>query len=100
MLKHIVMWKFAPEAEGKTREENLDYVIGELKKLPAQIPQIRSMQIGKDVLGSEMSYDCGLIVEFDSLEDMRIYKDHPLHVEVSQYVKKVRTDRATVDFYD
>ena len=55
MLKHIVMWKFAPEAEGKTREENLDYVIGELKKLPAQIPQIRSMQIGKDVLGSEMS---------------------------------------------
>ena len=81
MLKHIVMWKFAPEAEGKTREENLDYVIGELKKLPAQIPQIRSMQIGKDVLGSEMSYDCGLIVE-------------------SQYVKKGRTDRATVDFYD
>ena len=47
MLKHIVMWKFAPEAEGKTRDENLDYVIGELKKLPAQIPQIRSMQIGK-----------------------------------------------------
>lgn len=47
-----------------------------------------------------MSYDCGLIVEFDSLEDMRIYKDHPLHVAVSQYVKKVRTDRATVDFYD
>ena len=82
MLKHIVMWKFAPEAEGKTRDENLDYVIG------------------KDVLGSEMSYDCGLIVEFDSLEDMRIYKDHPLHVAVSQYVKKVRTDRATVDFYD
>ena len=94
------MWKFAPEAEGKTREENLDYVIGELKKLPAQIPQIRSMQIGKDVLGSEMSYDCGLIVEFDSLDDMRIYKDHPLHAAVSQYVKKVRTDRATVDFYD
>lgn len=59
MLKHIVMWKFAPEAEGKTRDENLDYVIGELKKLPAQIPQIRSMQIGKDVLGARCPTTAG-----------------------------------------
>ena len=100
MLKHIVMWKFLPQAEGRTKEENISFVCGEVKKLPAVIPQIRSLSVGADVLGSDMSFDCGLVAEFDSEEDMLVYKKHPAHVAVSQYVKKVRSDRAVVDFYD
>ncbi|MFR5863905.1 MAG: hypothetical protein ACLUFV_01155 [Acutalibacteraceae bacterium] len=46
------------------------------------------MQIGKDVLGSEMSYDCGLIVSSTRWRTCAFY-DHPLHVAVA-ICEKVR----------
>ena len=98
MIKHIVLWKFADEAEGHTGEENMDIVRERLTALLPMIPQIRSFEIGKDVLHSEMSYDMALIMTFDTLEDLQSYKMHPEHQKVSAYVKKVRIGRVSADF--
>jgi hypothetical protein len=100
MIKHIVMWKFADSAEGRTREENLELVAGKLKALysSGKIAGLRSLEIGMDVSRTEMSYDMALITVFDSPECLEAYRVHPDHVVISQYVKKVRTARATVDF--
>ena len=97
MIEHVVMWKFAPEAEGRTKEQNMDWVKEHLLALPAIIPQIRKMEIGKDIGHTDMSYDMVLIMHFDSMDDMHTYKVHPDHQAVSAYVKKVRIARATVD---
>ncbi|MCQ2427543.1 MAG: Dabb family protein [Clostridia bacterium] len=100
MIRHIVMWKFADEAEGHTREENLDIVAGKLKALyeSGKIEGLRSLELGKDIGRTEMSYDMVLITDFDSFDCLRAYKIHPDHVVISQYVKKVRVARTTVDF--
>ena len=66
MLKHIVMWKFLPEAQGHTAQENMDITADKLKALLPIIPEIKSFEIGKDALHSEMSYDMALIKEFES----------------------------------
>ena len=100
MLKHIVMWQFLPEADGCTKKENMDKVIGMLKALPPIIPQLKSLEIGKDVLHSDMSFDMGLICRFESVEDMNIYKNHPEHKKVSAFVKTVRGARCCVDFFE
>lgn len=97
MIEHVVMWKFAEVAEGRTREENCAYIRERLLALPAIIPQIKFMQLGKDVSHTEMSYDMMLVTKFDSLEDLHTYKVHPAHVAVSQYVKKVRVARVVLD---
>lgn len=97
MIQHVVMWKFANVAEGRTREENMEWVREHLTALIPIIPEIRSMEIGADVGRTDMSYDMVLIMAFDSMEDLHTYKVHPEHQKVSQYVKKVRTARATVD---
>ena len=97
MIQHVVMWKFADVAEGRTREENLQWVKEHLTALIPIIPEICSMEIGADVGRTEMSYDMVLIMTFDSMEALHTYKVHPEHQKVSQYVKKVRTARATVD---
>ena len=55
------------------------------------------MQIGRDVSGTDMSYDMMLVTRFESLEALHTYKVHPSHVAVSQYVKKVRTARVVLD---
>ena len=100
MLRHIVMWKFADFAEGRTREENLDLVASMLKSLydSGKIEGLRSMEIGKDTGRTDMSYDMALITEFDSEQCLANYRVHPDHAAISRYVKKVRTARATVDY--
>lgn len=98
MLKHIVMWKLADNAEGRTKEENLGYIRERLLALRPIIPEIRSMELGRDELHSEMSYDMALVMEFDDIAAMKRYKVHPDHVAVSEYVKKVRIARTVVDY--
>ena len=99
MIRHIVMWKFADEAMGKTREENLDLVADKLMTLfrSGKVEGLRRMEIGKDIGRTDMSYDMVLVTEFDSMEALKAYKVFPDHVAISQYVKQVRTARATVD---
>ena len=97
MIRHIVMWKFKDEAEGKTKEENMDIVRNRLYSLPAIIPEIRRLEIGKDVRHTDMSADLVLITEFDTLEALEIYANHPDHMLVSQYVRKVIYDRVVID---
>ena len=98
MIKHIVLWKFLDEAEGHTKEENMDIVRERLTALLPIIPLIRSFEIGKDILHSDMSYDMALIMTFDSMEDLAAYKVHPEHQKVSEYVKNVRCGRVSTDF--
>ena len=97
MIEHVVMWKFADEAQGKTREENMQIVRDRLLALPAVIPEIKFMQLGRDVSHTEMSYDMILVTRFESLEALHTYKVHPAHQEVAAYVAKVKTARVVLD---
>lgn len=93
MLKHIVMWKFK---EGE--RENMLLFRERLLALKGQIPEIRSMEVGVNVVPSERSYDAVLVAEFDSVEDMKSYSVNPLHVAVSDFCKSIRTSAASVDY--
>lgn len=97
MIQHVVMWKFAEAAEGKTKAENMAWVKEHLLALIPIIPEIKKLEIGADIGGTDMSYDMVLIMEFESMEALHTYKVHPEHQKVSQYVKKIRIARATVD---
>lgn len=97
MIEHVVMWKFADTAEEKTREENMAIVRAKLLALPAVIPEIKFMQLGRDVSHTEMSYDMMLVTRFESLEALHTYKVHPAHVEVASYVAKVKVARVVLD---
>lgn len=98
MLKHIVMWRFLDNAEGHTKEENLDMAKDLLLALPAMIPQVKSMEVGKDILRSEASYDMALVIEFDGTEELKQYTVHPEHQKVSAFITKVRESRVSCDF--
>ena len=93
MLKHIVMWKFKENEHG-----NMLIFRDRLLSLKGKIPQIRSMEVGININPSERSYDAVLIAEFDSLDDLNAYSTNPLHVEVSEFCKTIRTASASVDY--
>lgn len=98
MIKHIVMWKFKEFAKGRTKKENLELVKSMLMELPEKIDFIRSMEVNFNVNDKQGMYDAVLISTFDSLEDVKKYREHPEHVAISEYVALVRESRASVDY--
>lgn len=97
MIRHVVMWKFKNEAEGKTKLENMELVRESLYALVAIIPEIKRMEIGFDITGSDMSMDLMLLTEFDSVSDMKTYAEHEEHLKVSKYVRSVIESRVVLD---
>ena len=97
MIRHVVMWKFKDEAEGKSKAENMEWVREHLYALLPIIPEIKRMEIGFDVSQTEMSMDLMLLTEFDSLDTLHYYAKHPEHVKVSTYVRKVIETRVVLD---
>ena len=97
-LKHIVMWKFKEEAEGCSREENIEKVISGLSALMGVVPELKHIELHPDILHSSGSYDLMLTCCVDSMDAMQAYQVHPAHVEMKSFIHKVITDRATVDF--
>lgn len=98
MIKHIVLWKLKPEAEGKTAVENAVIIKKELEGLFGKIPEIKSILVNANTLMIEGNYDVVLIAEFESEDAMYAYQKNPLHEEVAVYVKKVVDTRAAIDF--
>ncbi len=96
MIKHIVMWKLKPEAEGRTAQENAQWMKEHLEALMGVVPELLSCEVGINV--AEGNYDACLISTFESLETLDIYKKHPAHVEISTYCKKIRESRVVCDF--
>lgn len=43
-------------------------------------------------------YDAILISEFESMEDLETYKNHPEHIKVSNLCKSIRIDRQAIDY--
>lgn len=98
MIRHVVMWKFKPFAEGKTKEENLLLVKNALESLPEKIDFLRSMEVKLNVNPKESMFDAVLLSEFDTLDDVLKYREHPEHKKISSYVALVREARASVDY--
>ena len=98
MIRHVVMWKLKDSAEGKSREENIELISKELYALLPIIPEIKKMEIGFDVKHTDMSADLVLITEFEDLDTLKTYAEHPDHLLVSQYVRKVIDSRKVIDF--
>ncbi len=97
MVRHVVMWKFKDTAEGKSRLQNMEWVREHLYALVPIIPEIKRMEIGFDISGTDMSMDLMLLTEFCSVEDMKKYAEHPEHLKVSKYVRSVIETRVVLD---
>lgn len=98
MIKHIVMWKFAEQAEGKSKAENMQIFKTSLEALVGVVPEIISLEVGIDELQADGSYDIILLSTFASMEDLQKYNAHPQHQEAAAFCAKVRESRVAVDY--
>jgi len=93
MLKHVVLFKFKSDIS----EADIDQLVDGLAALPDQIPEIREFVFGRDIIGSERSYDFALVSMFDDLAAMQSYQVHAEHQKVIAHVKAICTSIVAAD---
>ena len=95
MIKHIVMFRLkgTPEERLEVAERFRDALLS----LPAQIPVLRSMEVGINSNPAE-DWDVVLTAVVDSLEEVDIYAKHPAHVAAASLLAGHKDSRACVDY--
>lgn len=99
MIKHIVFFGIADEAEGKSKVEQLEYIKNELENLIHLIPELKKIEVGINHPDAPAgNYDLVLYTEFDNMADLDTYQVHNEHKRVAAYIGKVKISRACVDY--
>jgi stress responsive alpha/beta barrel protein len=98
MVKHIVMWRLKDEALGASKEENARKLKESLEALVDKIDSLKSAEVGMNFSPSPAAFDVVLYSEFESMEGLEAYQNHPEHVKIVEFVGEIRTDRAVVDY--
>ena len=95
MIRHIVMFRLKEEIS----KDILPEVKARALSLRDKIPFIRGMEVHAGAAGApESNYDIALICDFDSIEALDTYRDHPAHVACRGYITPLRELRAGIDF--
>ncbi len=88
VIRHVVMFKLKPGVSQARRDEWLEMS----RRLHGRIELVREFKIGVDLPRLPRSYDVAVVADFDNLEDVRAYAEHPAHlpaVELSERIISV-----------
>ena len=93
MIRHVVLMKFTDPADAPEAAERL-------RALGPRIEQIDTLDVGVDVVGSEVSWHLALTTTHTSLAALSGYQAHPVHQEFGAWVRPRLAERAVVDIDD
>ena len=93
MLTHVVFFKlvdYSPERAAEMR----DHILA----LRDQIPQLRHLEAGVDLVRSDRSWDVALLARFDGRADLDAYSVHPAHLALVEWIVPRRERSCVVDY--
>ena len=98
MLRHITMWNFSDDITPEQKKEYAKKIKADLEALNGKIEGMISLKFEiEPVLKSDR--DVILDTLFTDAQALERYMTFPDHVKVSEMVKPIRKDRASIDFY-
>ena len=98
MINHVVLFKLKAYNSAEEKKEVLNQFEAKLLALKGFIPELKHIEVGKHYLVDSPSYDLCLITHFESIADLDVYRVHPEHLKVVDFVKEITVDRAAVDY--
>lgn len=96
MVKHIVMWKLKPFADGQDKKANAFKLKKKLENLQDVVSGSFKLEVGINY--NPGGYDVVLNSEFSDQETLDNYQLHPEHLRVREFVREVVADRVVVDY--
>lgn len=95
MVRHIVLWKLADNAGGKSKKENMAIMKEKLEGLVGQVDGLLSAQVTENFTPG--GYDLCLVSTHTDAAALAAYQNHPAHLKVKEFVHTVITGRASHD---
>lgn len=96
MIRHIVVWGLKAE-RADARAASIAAITAALEPLADTVPVIRSIRVHANAAMPERNRDVVLIADFDSVDDLAAYVEHPLHVAAAAIVTAHVGERASID---
>lgn len=93
MIKHIVFFKLIDNLQ-----KNKELVKKKLLSLRGEIEVLQNIEVGINFADEDRAYDIALLTDFKNEDDLKTYAEHPFHLEVVEYIKKVALSSKVVDF--
>ena len=97
MIRHIVTWKLKAQ-DATAKAEAVAAIAAVLEPLVHAVPGIRSLDVRGNIAYFDKNWDVLVIGDYDSLEALDAYQDHPEHVAAAAVVREHVTERASIDF--
>lgn len=96
MIQHIVLFKLKPFQNESEKAAKLQEIKLALELLPEVISELKLLEVRINVNPSE-EYDISLVTEFECMNDLKTYANHPEHLAVAAIIREVMERRACVD---
>ena len=99
MIKHIVWWTLKHEAEGASALENGTKIKEMLDGLLGQIEPLKSLEVSLDIVEST-TVEAQLVLQssHENMAGLSVYANHPKHLEIVEFIKKVVSSRQAIDY--
>ena len=96
MVKHIVMWKYVETLSCDEKKVLFSKLKAAAEDMKNKVPGLLGIEL-IDNKNPKEKYDLCLYCEFEKIEDVDHYQDHPLHVVFKNIISGNVTDRACID---
>ncbi len=92
MIKHVVCFKLK---DGESAEQTRDVLLS----MQGNVPMLRGIEVGVDLLHASRSYDVILSVLLDDMDALEAYQNDAYHVDVvKKHMHAVMASSVSVDF--
>ncbi len=97
MINHVVLFKLKQFPAGEKKAKLAEFK-SKLLALKDKIDVLKYIEVGQNYELEAKSFDLALITHFETLDDLEVYRVHPEHQKVVDWVAEVVDERAAVDF--
>jgi hypothetical protein len=95
-LRHVVTLTFSDD----TTDEQVEEIVGALRRLPSQIDELRSYVVGTDAGLAQGNSHLAIVADFDDVASYEVYRDHPAHQAViTELILPVVAGRSAVQHH-
>ena len=98
MIRHVVLWQLAEQADGHDRGENARRIKRALEALRGRIPGLLEIEVGIGLFEEPDAAHVCLNSLFKDEAALAAYHDHPLHLAVKPLVAACRISRQVIDY--
>jgi hypothetical protein len=97
MLKHIVMMRLK-SAENEIKQKQMNKLKSMLEELKNSIDVLDFIEVGLNFSTRQTAFDLVLVTHFKGETELDLYRDHPDHLKVLDYIREVVSETAVVDY--